>query len=136
MIRIGLNGIRRSKHLRNYRITSQSQKRNAENKTRLSVEKLAENIETLSQDEVMHLNSIMVHYKVDQIKTGFFQKYGYYINYVAVTACIITVSILIQTWWFNRDSNSKKLPESNNLPQPPKDPRDRFIRPDEEKDDS
>ena len=63
------------------------------------------------------------------------KKYGYYINYVAVTACIITVSILIQTWWFNRDSNSNKLPQSAPLP-PPKDPRDRFIRPDEDKDDS
>ena len=62
------------KHLRNYRISTQSQKRNAENKGRPSVEKLAQNIDSLSQDEVTHLNSMMVNYKVDQIKTGFYQK--------------------------------------------------------------
>jgi hypothetical protein len=124
------------KHLRNYRISTQSQKRNAENKGRPSIEKLAQNIDSLSQDEVTNLNSMMVNYKVDPIKTGFYQKYGYYINYVAVTACIITVSILIQTWWFNRDSNSNKLPQSAPLPPPPKDPRERFIRSDEDKDDS
>ena len=62
------------KHLRNYRISTQSQKRNAENKGRPSLEKLAQNIDSLSQDEVTHLNSIMVNYKVDQIKTGFYQK--------------------------------------------------------------
>ena len=62
------------KHLRNYRISTQSQKRNAENKRRPSVEKLAQNIDSLSQDEVTHLNSMMVNYKVDQIKTGFYQK--------------------------------------------------------------
>ena len=63
-------------------------------------------------------------------------KYGYYINYVAVTACIVVVSIIVQTWWFNRDSNSEKLPQSNPLPPPPEDPRDRFIRPNEDKDNS
>ena len=62
------------KHLRNYRISTQSQKRNAEHKGRPNLEKLAQNIDSLSQDEVTHLNSIMVNCKVDQIKTGFYQK--------------------------------------------------------------
>ena len=40
------------------------------------MEKLAENIDTLSTEEISQLNSIMVNYKVDQKfnKNGFYQK--------------------------------------------------------------